>query len=445
MMPDLRSLLDYAKRQGARDAELYLEETSNWNCRVYEGRVDDVQASSGNGLGVRVTVGDSLGTAFTSDLRDQGCREAVDRAIANAGIAEPDPLREFYSPAQSDVYPTLRIYDEALDRVTPEEKIALALRMESMASGRHPLIRKVLSSGIHTRSQRVTVINTRGVDAFYRSNALSAFVSVLASNGGAMQGGHGSAFARKWEEIDAEKVVDEAVNHAVSLLGGQPVESQDAAVIFDRGIAAQIWGMLGRTLAGEEARKGRSIFAGRLGQKVASPLVTLIDDSLRPDSPGACPFDVEGVPKRTFPLIEEGVLKGFVYDVYTAKKAGTVSTGHARRSFRSSVSAAPENLYMKPGQMSVDDLIASTENGFLVMEVKGLGVGGFNVVTGDMSVGASGLWIKAGKVVGPVREVTVAGNWKEMLMEVDAVANDFKWSGVGAPSFRVRKMAVSGR
>ena len=374
-------------------------------------------------------VGDSLGIAFTSDLRDQGCREAVDRAIANAGIAEPDPLREFYSRGSSDVYPTLRIYDEALDKVTPEEKIALALRMESMASGRHPLIRKVLSSGIHTRSQRVTVVSTRGIDAFYRANGLSAFVSVLASNGKAMQGGHGSTFARKWADIDAEKIVDEAVDHAISLLGGQPVESQDAAVIFDRSIAAQIWGMLGR----------------RIGQTVASPLVTLVDDSLRADGPGACPFDAEGVPKRTFPLIEEGVLKWYVYDVYTAKKASTVSTGHARRSFRSSVSAAPENLYMKPGQMSVDDLIASTENGLLVMEVKGLGVGGFNVVTGDMSVGASGLWIKGGKVVGPVREVTVAGNWKEMLLEVDGVADDFKWSGVGAPSFRVRKMAVSGR
>jgi PmbA protein len=317
--------------------------------------------------------------------------------------------------------------------------------MEKMAKTRDPLIQKVLSAGVITRSGIVTVMNTRGAEASYRSNMTNAGVSVLAASGGMMQGGYGSQFARTWKEIDPEKIADEAVHHAVSLVGGQPVQSQDAEVIFDRGIAAQIWGMLGRTLTGEEAQKGRSIFAGRIGQRVASSLVSLIDDSLRADGPGACPFDDEGVPKKRFPIIENGVLKGFMYDIYGARKAGVESTGHANRSFRSPVSAGPSNLYMEPGTVTVNDVVAGTKNGFLVMEVKGLGVGGFNVVSGDLSVGASGLWVKDGRYAGPVREVTIAGNLREMLLDVDAVADDFKWSRVGAPSFRVKKMAVSGK
>ncbi len=444
-MPDLSYLLEHAKKQGAREAELFMEESGSWNCRVYQGQVDDLQASRSNGLGVRVLVGDSLGIAYTSDLRPEGCIEAVDRAIANAKVSLPDRSRDFFSPGPGTKYDRLAIWDDQLEQVSAEDKIRLALDMERMAGKKDPRIQKVLGAGVSTRSRSVTVRSTRGVDASYRSNSASANVSVLAVSGGMMQGGHGGNFARSWNALDPERMVDEAVEHAVSLVGGQPVKSQDAEVILHRSVASQIWGMLGRTLTGEEAQKGRSIFAGRIGQKVASELVTLVDDPLRADGPGASPFDAEGVPHRTFPIIEDGILKGFLYDTYGARKAGVASTGNASRSFRSPVSAAPANLYMKPGYLSRDEIISSTKNGFLVAEVKGLGVGGFNVVSGDLSVGASGLWIKDGKVAGPVREVTIAGNLKQMLLEVDAVAGDFKWSGVGTPSFRVKRMAVSGK
>lgn len=445
MMPDLSYLLDHARRLGAREAEIYLEATGNWACRVYQGQIDDLQASAGNGLGARVLVGDSLGIAYTSDMRREGCVEAVDRAIANARVSAPDSFREFFAPGSDTVYHDLPIWDQGLERVPAEERIALAFKMEEMARGRDPLVQKVLGTGVNMRSREITVVNTKGVNASHKSNMTGAFASVLAVSNGAMHGGHGSGISRTWGELDPDKIVAEAVHHAVSLVGGHPVESCDAEVIFDRGIASQIWGMLGRTLTGEEAQKGRSIFAGKTGQKVASPLVSLVDDPLRADGPGASPFDAEGVPKKTFPIIEDGILRGFMYDMYGAKKAGLVSTGHAQRSFRSAVSASPSNLYMKPGTMTVDEIVASTKNGFLVMEVKGLGVGGFNVVSGDLSAGASGLFIRDGRYQGPVREVTIAGNLKTMLLEVDAVGSDFKWSGTGAPSFRVRKMAVSGR
>ncbi|MGE5579192.1 MAG: TldD/PmbA family protein [Bacillota bacterium] len=436
-------LLLYAGRQGADQCEVYQEESTNWNCRVYQGKVDDLQASRSGGLGVRLIYNNVMGTAYTTDLRWESMMEAVDRAIENAKIGHPDQL-EFYKPDSAE-YPKLSLWDGKLDSVSDEEKIRLALDMEKMAGGKDPRIQKVLGASVSTRSHKVTIRSTRDIHQSYRSNSVSANVSVLATKNGMMQAGHGYQFSRTWEGLNPGSIVDEAIEHAVSLVGGQPVESQDAAVIFQRGVAGQIWAMLGRTLTGEEAQKGRSIFAGRKGEKVASHLVTVIDDPLREDGPGASPFDGEGVPHKTFTIIENGVLQGFLYDTRSAAKADTKTTGHAHRTFRSAVSAAPANLYLKPGDMTRDELIAGTKNGFLVVEVKGLTVGGFNVVTGDLSVGASGLWLKDGKVVGPVREVTIAGNLKEMLMEVDGVADDFKWGAIGTPSFRVKKMAVSGK
>ena len=443
-MDNLTNLLLYAGKRGAKQTELYQEESTSWNCRVYQGKVDDLQASKSGGLGVRVIVGGALGTAYTSDLRPEGCREVVDRAIENAKVGLPDLSREFFNPVNAQYRPLL-LWDEDLEAVSAEDKIRLALDMEKMAMSKDPRIQKVLGTGVTTRSRTVTIRNDRGVSVSFRGNAATANASVLAVSGGMMQGGHGGQFSRTWKGLDPAKIVDEAVEHAVSLVGGQPIESQDAEVIFDRGVASQIWGMLCRTMTGEEAQKGRSIFAGRVGQKVASELVTIVDDPLRADGPGASPFDAEGVPRATFPIIENGVLRGFLYDLHSAAKAGVQSTGHADRTFRSHVSAAPANLYMKPGELTRDEIIAKTGSGFLVAEVKGLTVGGFNVVSGDLSVGASGIFIKDGKIVGPVREVTIAGNLKQMLLEVDAVADDFKWSNVGTPSFRVRKMAISGK
>lgn len=439
----IQDLLLYAKEQGTDQCEVYKEESSNWNCRVYQGKVDDLQASKSGGLGMRLIYNNVMGTAYTTDLRWESMTEAVDRAIENAKIGHPDQL-EFYRHESAE-YPTLSLWDEKLDSISDEEKIRLALDMEKMAGGRDPRIQKVLGASVSTRSHKITIRSTQGVHQSYRSNSASASISVLATKGGMMQAGHGYQYSRTWDGLSPSSLVDEAIEHAVSLVGGQPVESQDASVIFHRNVAGQIWAMLGRTLTGEEAQKGRSIFAGREGQKVASDLVTVVDDPLREDGPGAAPFDGEGVPHKTFTLIENGVLKGFLYDTRSAAKANTTTTGHAHRSFRSAVSAAPANLYLKPGNMTRDELVACTRNGFLVAEVKGLTVGGFNVVTGDLSVGASGLWIKDGKVARPVREVTIAGNLKEMLMEVDGVADDFKWGAIGTPSFRVKKMAVSGK
>ncbi|HHX29342.1 MAG: TldD/PmbA family protein [Bacillota bacterium] len=442
-MVDLKSLLDYASSLGVRETELYLEESNNWGCRVYEGEVENLQASQGRGLGVRVIVDKALGIAYTSDVSEEGAREALSRAAENARISVPDELRAFYAPEGE--YPTIDAWSQDIVDTPAETKIRMALRMEAMAKQKDSRIRKVLGTTVGTNSRSVTVVNSKGVNVSFKSNGASISCHVLASDNEVMQPGNGVQFSRSFAALNPEKVVDEAVQKALSLLGGKPVESQDASVIFSPEISAVIWQMLAATLTGEAVQKKRSMFAGKLGQKVASELVSLIDDPFAVEGHGASPFDAEGVPRKKMALIEDGVLKAFMYDCYSAAKDGVKSTGHASRRVQTAVQAAPCNLYLKPGTLSLEEVVATTKNGFLVMDVSGITVGGLNPVSGDLSVGAAGRWITDGQFVGPVREVTIAGNLKDILLGIDAVASDLKWTNMGTPSFRTAKMAVSGK
>lgn len=442
-MVDLKSLLDYAASLGVRETELYLEESNTWGCRVYQGEVENLQASQGRGLGVRVIVDKALGIAYTSDVSEESAREAISRAAENARISAPDELRCFYAPEGE--YPTIDAWSQDIEDTPAETKIRMALDMEAMAKRKNELIQKVLGTSVGTRSHSVTVVNSKGVNVSFKSNSATISCQVLAAENGVMQPGSGAQFSRSFSGLNPEKVVDEAVQKALNLLGGKPVESQDASVIFCPEVSAIIWQMLASTLTGEAVQKKRSMFAGMLGQKVASELVSLIDDPFNVDGYGASPFDAEGVPRKRMALIEDGVLKAFMYDCYSAAKDGVKSTGHASRRVQSAVQVAPCNLYLKPGTLTLEEVVASTKNGFLVMDVSGITVGGLNPVSGDLSVGASGRWITGGKFVGPVREVTIAGNLKDILLGIDAVASDLKWTNIGTPSFRTAKMAVSGK
>jgi len=440
---DLKSLLAYAASLGVGETEFYLEESSSWSCRVYQGEVENLQASQGRGLGVRVIVDKALGIAYTSDVSEGTAREAVRRAAENAKISAPDELRSFYAPEGG--YPSVETWSQDIQDTPAETKIRMALVMEAMAKQKDPRIRKVLGTGIATNSRSVTVVNSKGVNVSFKSGGAQISCQVLAADNEVMQTGFGNQFSRSFSGLDPEKVVDEAVRNALNLLGGKPVESQDASVIFAPEVSAIIWQMLAATLTGGSVQKKRSMFAGKLGHKVASELVSLIDDPFAVEGPGASPFDAEGVPRKRLALIEDGVLKAFMYDSYSAAKDGVKSTGHAHRRVQSAVSTAPCNLYLKPGTASLEEVVASTKNGFLVMNVSGIGTGGLNQVSGDLSVGAAGRWITGGRFVGPVREVTIAGNLKDMLLGIDAVASDLKWMSMGTPSFRVAKMAISGK
>ncbi|NLA59642.1 MAG: TldD/PmbA family protein, partial [Firmicutes bacterium] len=261
-MVDLKSLLAYAASLGVGETEFYLEESSSWSCRVYQGEVENLQASQGRGLGVRVIVDKALGIAYTSDVSEGTAREAVRRAAENAKISAPDELRSFYAPEGG--YPSVETWSQDIQDTPAETKIRMALDMEAMAKQKDPRIRKVLGTGIATNSRSVTVVNSKGVNVSFKSGGAQISCQVLAADNEVMQTGFGNQFSRSFSGLDPEKVVDEAVRNALNLLGGKPVESQDASVIFAPEVSAIIWQMLAATLTGESVQKKRSMFAGKL-------------------------------------------------------------------------------------------------------------------------------------------------------------------------------------
>jgi PmbA protein len=285
--------------------------------------------------------------------------------------------------------------------------------------------------------------STRGFLGSYQSALHSMASEPIARENGSLQRDHWLSIARRLRDLeDPASVGRRAAQRALRRLGGRRVATCEAAVIFDPVTAPSLLGQLVACLNGYAVYRETSFLAGKLGELVASPLLTVIDDGRRPGGLGSRPFDGEGQPTRRNLLLEGGRLKSYLLDTYSARKLGLASTGSAVRGAGSAPSAGPSNLWVEPGKDPLEALIASTPRGLLVTELIGMG---FNPVTGDYSRGAAGLWIEGGELAGPVEEITIAGNLGEMLRDVDAVGSDLLWLGrTASPSLRVARMTIAG-
>jgi PmbA protein len=259
--------------------------------------------------------------------------------------------------------------------------------------------------------------------------------------------GMGFGGSTHWADMNAESIGREAASIAVRLLGGKPVPTQRATVVFSPLIAAELVDALSQALTGEAMQRGRSFLVGKLGQSVAADNITLIDNGRLPRGLGSAPFDAEGVPTRASRLLDEGVLQAVVYDTYTARKDGRQSTGNARRaSHRVVPSPGMTNFYLQPGNLLPEDIIAGVDNGLYVLNT--MNVGGINPVSGDYSVAASGLWIENGQLTHPVNKVTIALPLGELLNQIKAIGCDLRFvpffGAVGAPTIRVDGVVIGG-
>lgn len=431
-----------ARRNGATLAEAYAVRRYEVTAEVRHGKVETLKTACDQGLGIRVFDRQRAGFAFTTNLAREAVLATVARALANAAQTAPD---KYYALPEPEAYPVLELTDPEIKMTPVENKLALARRMEDAALAFDPRVKVIESSSYQDSEVEVAIVNTLGIAASYSSAACGLFVSLAAEEDGESQTGFALAYHRRYRELDPEAVGREAAARAVRMLGGKPCPSKRTTVILDPYVATGLLGVLAPALTGEAVQKGRSFFAGKEGQEVASPLVTIVDDGALAGGLASAPFDGEGVPAGRTVLVECGVLKGFVHNVYTARKGGTRSTGNGiRASFKSTPEVGMTNFYLVPGSKRREELIAEVEDGFYVTEVMGLHTA--NPVSGDFSVGAAGLWISNGELARPVRGVAIAGNLKDLLTHVDGVADDLRWFGSkGAPTVRIRDIAVSGR
>jgi PmbA protein len=324
-----------------------------------------------------------------------------------------------------------------------EEKIQMALDAEKSALSYDSRITNSEGAEFSNHFGRVIYANSQGFSGAYDGSNFGHSVSPVASQNGSMQRDYWYSSNRKFSRLESPKRVGEtAAQRVLRRLGGRKVKTCEVPVIFDPEIAGSLLRNLSSALSGYSLYKGASFLVGKLGTKIASELVTVVDDGTIPGALGSRPFDAEGLPTRKKTVIDKGQLASYLLDTYSGKKLGMASTGNASRSVGEPPGVAPSNFYFAPGTRSPKEIISSVKTGLYLTELIGFGV---NLVTGDYSRGAAGLWIENGELSYPVEEVTIAGNLKEMFQNIEMVGNDLEMRGrIAAPTIKISRMTVAG-
>ncbi|HHW14371.1 MAG TPA: TldD/PmbA family protein [Firmicutes bacterium] len=433
--------LGAAQAAGAEEAEAYLSHSRSVVVEVADEKVETLHQSTESGLGLRVFRQGRMGFAFTTDLSPEGVKEAARAAVANAGATGSDPFNRL---PESASFAPLDLVDPAVGELSTAAKIDVALAIERAARAFDRRVTRVEKASYSDGEYAVAILNTRGVRASYAGTSVSGSISVVAEEGGNAETGWSYAFAHRFGALDPEALGREAAEKAVQLLGAKTVGTKRVTLVFDPLVAAEFLELLGPALSADAVQKGKSLFAGKVGRQIASPLVQIIDDGRLAAGAGAAPVDDEGVPTRRTVLIQDGVLQGFLHNTYTAAKDGVDSTGNGvRASFRGTPEVRPSNLFLAAGRTSRAELLAEVEEGFYVTSVMGMHT--VNPISGDFSVGAAGLWLEHGRFTRPVRGVAIAGNLLELLAGVEAVGDDLRMVGsAGSPTLRIAPVTVSG-
>ncbi len=392
--------------------------------RVYEGEIESFTASESQGVGIRVVKDGRQGMAYAGTLDQEILKETLMEARDNATFGTYDEFIAIAEP--DDVQPiSLDLFNPALRRFPTDEKILLAKELEKRILKSDKRIIGVESTDYVDSISASAIVTSSGIRRSSYEGGCYVAASSLASDGKDTQTGFGYSVGRNPEILDIEKAGSEASDRATRLLGAKKAESGRQTVVLDPYVTAQFLGIIGSTFSGEAVLKGRSLFAGREGEKIAAEILTLVDDPTDPEAFTATEVDGEGLASRRNVLIDQGSLYGFLQNSYTARALGSASTGSAVRNYNSSPGVGVLALSLLPGTKSQNELLESIEDGILIQGVAGLH-SGVNPVSGDFSVGAEGLKIRNGQIAEPVREITIASTLQRMLLEVKDIGNDLE-------------------
>jgi PmbA protein len=432
-----------AMARPGEQVEAFVSRSRTTTVRASGGDVESLSSATSAGIGVRVVVDGRQGFASAGSLDPDVVDEVVAEARDNAEFAAPD---EANGLAEPDGVPpaALDLVRPGVDRTPTEAKVALALELERAVRTGDPRVRGVRVAIYGDRAAEAALATSAGLTAFDAATTCSLSVSALAGEGAGTQTGYAVEAGRSPDELDVEVVARRAVERATRMLGARQPATRRVSVVLEPSVVAALLGVLGGVLTGDAVLKGRSPFADRVGEPVAAGL-TLVDDPTDAASLGAGAYDGEGLACRPTPLLQDGVLRGFLHDTWSGRRAGTASTASAVRGYASTPSPGAVALTLRPGALGFDDLVSSVGDGVLVQEVSGLH-SGVNAVSGDVSVGAEGLVIRDGALAEPFREATIASTLQRLLLDVIAVGADFEWrpNGTGTPSLAVADVALGG-
>ena len=432
-----------AVKLGASAAEVVIRQRTEFSVTVRLGEVETLKEADDQGIGIRVLLDGKQATVSGSDFSDEAIRALIKEAIELARATSPDDSSGLPGPEEfATTIEDLGLYDEEIDRLTTEAKIELALRAEQAARDASPQIVNFEGGGFDSAKGRIILANSLGFAGEYRGTSFSLATVPVAAEDGKMQRDYWYDVRRKLGEMDSpEEIGRKAAQRTLRKLGARPVETQSVPVVFEPNIAREFLGDIFQAVSGELIFRKSSFLVGQLGEQVAASRLNVVDDGKIRGGLGARPFDGEGLATRRTQVIRNGFLESYLLNTYTARKLGLKSTGNASRGLLGTPGVEAGNLYIEPGPHTPEEIIGSVSKGFYVTELIGFGV---NIVTGDYSRSASGIWIENGQLAFPVQGVTIAGNLKEMLKGIEMIGNDLEFRGsVVSPTLLIGQMTVS--
>ena len=439
-----------AIKGGATDAEAVAREGDEFSVNVRMGQVETLTESGSRALGLRVFLGTRSASTSTSDLTPGGIRQLVEGALALARVTEEDPFTGLPDAGEfGSIDGDLHLYFDDVYSLPSSERIEWARRAEAAALAADPRIANSNGASFDAATGSKVLVNSRGFAGSYRTSYAGISVSPLAVDAnGAMQRDAWWSSARRMADLESpESVGREAARRALRRLGARRVPTQQAPIVFAPEVARSLIGSVFEAASGDVIWRGASFLAGKLEQTIAAPAVTILDDNtmLLPSGVGGfgtSPFDGEGLPSRRTVVVQDGILRSYLLNTYTARKLGMQSTHNASRGLAGTPGIGCGNLYLRPGKQTPEEMIAEVQSGLYVTSLMGFGT---NIVTGDYSRGATGLWIENGQLTHAVEEITIAGNLKEMLRNITAIGNDLEFRGaVASPTLRIDGMTIAG-
>ena len=433
-----------AEAQGGEQVEAFVGSSTSTSVKVHGGEIESLTQATTAGIGVRVVREGRQGFAYAGTLDPAVIAEVLAEARDNAAYAQPEDwvglaAPDGVGPAEVD------LWRDALVAMPTDRKVALALELERAVRARDSRIAGVRVAQWGDGSGAAAVATSTGIAVSGRSTFCHLSVQALAEADGETTTGYGVSVGREPGDVAVDEAADDAAERATRLLGAVKPATGPVTVVLEPRMAATILGVVAGMLNGESVLKGRSPFAERVGHQIASPLLTLVDDPTDPRSLGADSHDGEGLATRRVPLIDAGVLQGFLHNTATGRRAGVPSTASAVRGYRTTPGVGAQALAVTPGRGALDELIAGVDRGVLVQSMTGLH-SGVNRVSGDFSVGIEGLMVRGGSRAEPVREATVASTVQRLLLDISAVGGELEWTpgGAGSVALVIPDVTLSG-
>ncbi|MFO1518535.1 MAG: TldD/PmbA family protein [bacterium] len=432
------------QKQGAPEFEIFLLKENRAEVEVKEQKVHSFESAETVGAGLRLIRQKRLGSSYTTDFTDAAVAKAVEEALATARYPSENEFLRFPSPSKNPSNQTLRNYDKKVTQVTQAQRIEQAMLLERSALGFDPKIKRVRGASYDASSYEILLANSWGLQARHQKTMNVLSLMAVAEQGGEAEAAFDFEFSNFFDSLDAEKVGRRAAEKAARYLGGKPGPTLKCPILLDALVAAEILEVLAPSFYADNLAKKCSLFEGLQGKKVLSEALTIIDDGLLDGGFVSSPFDGEGVSRQRMKVVEKGVFRQILADTEYGNRLGMGSTGS---SVREDIKKAPRigcsNFFIEKGTRSPEEILKKIDRGVLITELIGMHTA--NPISGDFSVGAQGFLVEKGEVAGPIKQIALSGNLKEMMQKVTEAASDLRfYFKVGAPSLLISEMDVAG-